>query len=980
MFRLTATATTIFLLCLAAAATAQSVPEPSGGYTEGASESFQICADAACTIHTTNFALGATVYLKVTGNNDIGAATTNQLLLKRMDGTNRYSNNAFWSCSGGGGVNGQWATCTGSFATTGWSTGWYYIRTTLDDTTVHEHQAAITVGTEPVSGYHTKFFSDPGYSVQTDTFNAGSTVYVEINTASAGTADATQTSPTFIDYHRQTNSIVSETWDSTINPFRFHFTMPYFVNNIWQSFSPKIKNAAGTNLIGQSNGRQLKALSTPGTPSVPEPTDGYTWETGETLQLCADTACSTYTTNFPIGGTVHVKVTGNGDLGVAGTDRIRVFRMDGTSRLSRTGFWSCSGGGGVDGQWATCTGSFTTTGWTDGWYYVVTDLIGSGTTHRQYAPITVGLEPTAGYHISFFSDPGYTTQIDSATEGSTVYVEINTASAGTADATQTSPIFKDYHDATSYTVGEVWDSTTNPFRFHFTMPAFVNGAWQSFLPRIKDAAATNLMGQSNGRQFQAFSSPGTPSVQEPVGGYTEGASESFQICADAACSIQTTNFPIGATVHVKVTGNNNIGTSVLNRLQVRRMDGGTQYTNSAFWTCSGGGGVNGQWAQCTGSFTTTGFAPGWYYIRTNLDDAVNHRHRGAITVSTEPVSGYHIRFFSDSGYSTESDDFERGQTVYVEVNTASAGTADPAQSLPRFLDYHDTETSVTETWDSTINPFRFHFIMPGAADGWWVSFQPRIMDAVGTALMGQANGRQLFSINPPLPPSRHVPACESDADCGGGEYCGDSGGCTTCVYTPGVCRVCYARTGITPPPGCATPTPTAAPTPAPTITPQASPTAVPSPTPTLQDQAADMLEQADSLLAQLEDRGFPVPAQLKLDLQGAHDAFGKGDWGTALTQAQEVWRRLNLMQQQTQPPAPTAAIAAVPALVPTAVPTMLPRPAAAAPNWLLISAVVAAAVVIALALLAFWPPKPPLHGPDWRHAIKKLFKKKSRRH
>ncbi len=121
-------------------------------------------------------------------------------------------------------------------------------------------------------------------------------------------------------------------------------------------------------------------------------------------------------------------------------------------------------------------------------------------------------------------------------------------------------------------------------------------------------------------------------------------------------------------------------------------------------------------------FDISTWDPDWYYFRVRITKNSNgtdlKRQFYGYFIVDEPSPTYHIKTYSDSGFSEETSGFDDGDTVYLEIYAV-----DPSTTTINTLEISDYALATDEPTliDDTpaTNYIRCHFTLPSLTTGYW---------------------------------------------------------------------------------------------------------------------------------------------------------------------------------------------------------------------------------------------------------------------
>ncbi|MCL6105817.1 MAG: DNRLRE domain-containing protein [Actinobacteria bacterium] len=240
-----------------------------GTYTESSGDTVEICADAACTNHTTTFAAGSTVYLRVTTKRVINNSSRGNIQLQN------YLGNLV--------AQGTWTqtsmaspyTYTGSILIP--ASGASYLK--LYGLVRHwrnRFQFEMELNITSLPNQYLRYFSDPAHTDQSDTFKPGAVIYVAAYGSGAAYSAANTGKQNRIYNFANTSAYAAPAPAVTQsgNWYYFPVTLPAsgLTDGDWYNFRSRLVDTGGSTIESMSD--MILIDGTPPTAVIASPAAG----------------------------------------------------------------------------------------------------------------------------------------------------------------------------------------------------------------------------------------------------------------------------------------------------------------------------------------------------------------------------------------------------------------------------------------------------------------------------------------------------------------------------------------------------------------------------------------------------------------------------------------------------------------------------------------------------------------------------------
>lgn len=213
---------------------------------------------------------------------------------------------------------------------------------------------------------------------------------------------------------------------------------------------------------------------------------------------------------------------------------------------------------------------------------------------------------------------------------------------------------------------------------------------------------------------------GTPGI------YTEASGDTVEICADAACSVHTTDFNPGDTVYLRITTDRVRDDSRRSRLQL--YDYRRNRLQRVSWTQTSYGAPY----VYEGSLTLPPSIPDYVQVTGELRDGPGNEFVFEKQLDIAGLNQY-TKFFSDPALSDEAYTFAPGAEMYITAY--GNGNRYSARRTGRRQDLTDFSDNRVQRWDAPAviqngNWYDFSLTMPtsGLTDGDWYWLELQLRD------------------------------------------------------------------------------------------------------------------------------------------------------------------------------------------------------------------------------------------------------------
>ncbi len=235
-------------------------------------------------------------------------------------------------------------------------------------------------------------------------------------------------------------------------------------------------------------------------------------------------------------------------------------------------------------------------------------------------------------------------------------------------------------------------------------------------------------------------------VLGPPGPYSSANGDMVEICADAACTVQTTEFNPGDTVYLRVTSDRVANDSRRSRLEL------IDYLNNRLLR------VN--WTQTSftapytyeGSLTLPASLPDYVKIKGEIRDNAGPRFKFEQQLDIVGLNQY-AKFYSDIARSDESYTFAPGATIYISAygngNTYSARRTGRRQNLKDFSDKRIKRWRAPAVTQAG-NWYDFSLTLPasGYTDGDWYWLDMQLRDGARKRILRMSRMVQIDASAP----------------------------------------------------------------------------------------------------------------------------------------------------------------------------------------------------------------------------------------